>query len=104
MKNEKTELFMGRLGKNPQLKYTQTQKPVCHFSVAVNKDDEERPTWHKVVVWGKQAELASQYLKKGCEVLVRGRKELKSFKTKEGLMKSYEEVNAGLVGFTFNQK
>jgi single-strand DNA-binding protein len=103
MKGEKTELFMGRLGKDPLLKYTKTQIPVCYFSVAVNGDDDARPSWHKVIVWGKQAELASQYLKKRYEVFVQGAWKTKSFKTKEGAIKSYEEIKVALVGFTLNQ-
>ena len=93
-------IFLGRLGREPELRYTKTQKPVCHLSVAVNSQHDEKVVWHKVVIWGKQAELAKQYLRKGCEVFVRGRKQKKSFKTKEGPVKSYEEVNASLVGFS----
>lgn len=99
--NEKDkDIFLGRLGRDPELRYTKTQKPVCHLSVAVNPQNSGKPVWHKVVVWGKQAELAKQYLRKGSEVFVQGRKEVNSFRTKEGLMKSYEEVNASLVGFS----
>jgi hypothetical protein len=51
-------------------------------------------------VWGKRAELASMYLKKGSEVFVHGRVERKEFTTSEGLQKSYEEVNASLIGLS----
>ncbi len=94
------ETFMGRLGRDPELKYTKKQEPVCHLSVAINKNNDERPIWKKVIVWGKQAELCSLYLKKGKEVFVQGKTEQKSFETKEGGMKSYEETSARLVGFT----
>jgi single-strand DNA-binding protein len=65
-------LFIGRLGKNPELRYTQKQKPVCYLSVAVNKEAEKKTEWNRVVIWGKQAELANQYLKKGNEVFCAG--------------------------------
>ncbi|MEC7276971.1 MAG: single-stranded DNA-binding protein [Bdellovibrionota bacterium] len=94
------ETFMGRLGKNPELKYTKEGKPVCDLSVAINKGKDVPPHWRKVVVWEKQAELCSLYLKKGYEVFVQGRAQMKSFKTNEGGTKTYEEVNARLVGFT----
>ncbi len=82
------------------IRYTKTQKPVCYLSVAVNSQFKEQTDWNKVVVWGKQAELASQYLKKGSDVFVQGRKLLKEFRTKEGELKTYYEVNASLIGFS----
>lgn len=100
MNGKDKDIFLGRLGREPELRYTKDQKPVCQLSVAVNKGNQDRAIWHKVVVWGKQAELAKQYLRKGSAVFVQGRKEVKSFRTKEGSMKSYEEVNANLVGFS----
>lgn len=65
MNSELRQIFMGRLGKNPELKYTKNQKPVCYLSVAVNDEKEQKTTWNKVVAWGKQAKLASIYPKKG---------------------------------------
>jgi len=100
MNYEGRQLFMGRLGKEPELRYTKTQKPVCYLSVAVTDEQAQKTNWNKVVIWGKQAELASQYLKKGSEVFVHGHKELKEFMTFEGHLKKYEEINASLVGFT----
>ena len=96
-----TELFMGRLGVNPELKYTKEQKPVCYLSVAVNKKDQEKAIWKKVVVWGNQAEQCNLYLKKGKFVFVQGRKSLIHYEDKQGNNKSYEEINADLVGFSF---
>jgi len=94
------EVFVGRLGKNPELKYTPKQTAVCLLSVAVDKEGEDGPDWKRVVVWGRQAEICSVQLKKGSEMFVQGRTELKSFRTKEGTTKEYEEVNARLVGFS----
>ncbi len=61
---ENKELFMGRLGVNPELKYTPSQKAICELSVAV-MHREGHTLWKKVVVWGRQAELCPLYLKKG---------------------------------------
>ena len=94
------EIFVGRLGKNPELKYTPKQTAVCLLSLAVDKEGQEAPDWKRVVVWGKQAELCSIMLKKGSELFVQGRKEAKTYTNKEGEAKKFEEVNAKLVGFS----
>jgi single-strand DNA-binding protein len=99
-KNSAKELFIGRLGKNPDLRYTRSLKPVCYLSVAETRESEGQTVWHKVVVWGKQAELCSLYLQKGKEVFVKGKMELKEFMTSEGNLKKYKEINASLIGFS----
>jgi len=93
------ETFLGRLGRDPDLRYTPTQKPVCYLSIAVDREKEGNPEWRRIVVWGKQAELCKVHLKKGEEIFVQGKSEKKSFETKEGGMKTYTEVNARVVGF-----
>ena len=94
------EIFVGRLGVNPELRYTKKQKPVCFLSVAVNRQEQEKAEWKRVVVWGKQAELCNLYLKKGHEVFVQGRKEVKFYDGKNGEKKTYEDFNARLIGFS----
>jgi single-strand DNA-binding protein len=94
------ELFLGRLGKNPELRYTKEQKPVCILSVATTNEEVQETKWHRVVVWGKQAELANQYLKKGSEIFVQGHKKINNYTTPEGFEKSFEEVSASLIGFS----
>ena len=93
------EIFVGRLGRNPELKYTPKGKAVCYLSVAVNKNKVEKPEWKKVVVWEKQAEQCNLFLKKGSEIFVQGQSRRNEFTNNEGEKKSYEEVNARLVGF-----
>lgn len=92
-------IFMGRLGKNPELKYTRTVKAVCNLSVAIN-NKENITTWKNVKVWGKQAEYANQFLKKGSEVFVNGKEEDKSYRDKNGEIKAIKEINAYKIGFT----
>ncbi|MBI2521769.1 MAG: single-stranded DNA-binding protein [Bdellovibrio sp.] len=94
------EVFVGRLGKNPELRYTPKQTAVCSISLAVDKEGLEAADWKRVVVWGRQAEICSVQLKKGSELFVQGRKELKTFQTKDGETKTIEEINAKLVGFS----
>ena len=93
-------LIHGRLGQNPDLRYTKKQEPVCIFSVAENISDEESPRWHRVVVWGRQAELCSTQLDKGMAVFVRGQKITRSYVDKEGQQKGVEEIQAQLVGIS----
>lgn len=96
-------LIYGRVGKEPELKYTRKLEPVCHLTVAENIQDQEKPNWHKVIVWGKQAETCQVMLKKGGSVFVRGRIVEREFKNEQGEIKKYKEVNADLVGFTLLQ-
>ena len=91
-------LIHGRLGQNPDLRYTKKQEPVCIFSVAENITGEETPRWHRVVVWGKQAELCSVHLDKGMPVFVRGQKITRSYTDKDGNQKGVEELQAQYVG------
>lgn len=75
-----TIIFVGNLGRDPEMRYTPTGQPVTSFSVAVNDNYTsstgevvKRTIWFRVSAWGKQAELTNQYLKKGSKVLVEGR-------------------------------
>lgn len=99
MKEKNIELFMGRLGREPELMYTRIGlKPVCHLAVGIN--DADKTVWKKVVVWGEQAELCKTHLKKGQSVFVQGRIHEASYVDKAGLNKKYLEVRSDLVGFT----
>ncbi|MBT3236870.1 MAG: single-stranded DNA-binding protein [Bdellovibrionales bacterium] len=100
MQNQSYELFMGRLGKNPDLRYTKKKEPVCYLSVAVNKDNSEKPDWKRVLVWGKQAEICNLKLTKGKEIFVQGRTNIREYQDDEGNKRSITEVNARLVGFS----
>ena len=98
--NQKYELFFGRLGRFPELRRTQDGGFVCDFSVAINAEKDQPPVWKKVVVFGALAQKCSKHLKKGSEIFVRGRSKVKSFQTKGGITRTYEEVLAHLIGFT----
>lgn len=72
-------LLIGRLGQDPELKYTQSGVAVAKFSLATNqqwKDQDgnaqDRTEWHNVVAWRRLAEICSEYLKKGSKVYLEG--------------------------------
>jgi single-strand DNA-binding protein len=73
-------ILVGRLGRDPETRYTPSGQGVCNFSLATdesfkdrNGERQKRTEWHKVVLWGKLAEIAQQYLKKGSLVYIEGR-------------------------------
>lgn len=93
--------IMGNLGTDPEMRYTPTGRPVTHFRVAVNRrwrDAEGRPQekaeWFRVVVWGRRAEVANQYLQKGSPVYVTGRLQTRSFEGNDGQTRYITELVA----------
>ncbi|OFZ16519.1 MAG: hypothetical protein A2X86_12030 [Bdellovibrionales bacterium GWA2_49_15] len=93
-------LIHGRVGQRPELRYTAKREAVCSFSMAENISGSEAPRWHKVVVWGRQAELCSAQLNKGSQIFARGRNVECVFNTKEGEVKKYTELRADLIGIS----
>lgn len=68
-------IIIGRVGKDPEMRYTPTGKPVTNFSVATSSKygDKEQTIWFRVSTWNKQAEACNQYVRKGMLVMVEGR-------------------------------
>lgn len=97
LENQNVELISGRLGVDPRLAYTRKGEPVCEMSVGLINVQNET-IWRKVVVFGKLAELCSVHLRKGSEVFVRGRVDLRKFINKQGVEKEYFELKAFTVG------
>ena len=98
-------IILGRLGQNPELKYTPSGNAVCSFSVATSdawKDKsgqkQEKTEWHKIQVWGKLAEICNQYLKKGSEVYIEGKIQTSSWE-KDGIKQHMTQINASVVNF-----
>lgn len=93
--------IVGYLGRDPELRYTPSGNPVCDFSVATTErkgrrdgeDGEEVTTWFRVSLWGRQAELANQYLQKGRLVYVEGRLTLREYTDRDGNKRSSLEVS-----------
>ncbi len=94
---ESLEIVSGRLGKDPYLAYTGKGNPVCEMSLALRNEQNET-FWRKIVVFGKLAELCKVHLKKGNEVFVQGRVELKKFVSKSGEEREYFEILATSIG------
>lgn len=65
--------LVGRVGKGPEIRYTQSEKAVAMFSIATNEFGKDKTTWHNVKAWEKHAELCEQYVKKGDLLFVQGR-------------------------------
>lgn len=79
-------IVVGRLGSDPEMRYTQSGEAVTTFNIANNErvKDKDVTTWYKVTLWGKQAENALNLLKKGQQVLVRGRLKFYKWTTDNG--------------------
>jgi single-strand DNA-binding protein len=100
-------ILVGNLGRDPELRYTQGGQPVANFTLATNeswnkKDGsgrEERTEWHRVVAWGRTAELCAQYLAKGRTVYIEGRLQTREWENKEGQKQRTTEVVAQTVQF-----
>ena len=99
-------MLIGNLGKDPEVRYTPGGQAVANFNIATNENwtdkagqKQERTEWHRIVVWGKQAELCGQYLKKGRECFVEGRIQTREWTNKEGQKQYTTEVVANHVVF-----
>lgn len=94
-------LLIGRLGQEPEMRYTPSGKPLTKFQLAVNRSwtasDNEKKTeteWFTVVSWGKLAEICNQYLTKGKQVYLEGRLHTRHWNDEEGANHSSIEVVA----------
>jgi len=99
-------LLLGHLGADPELRFTPTQNPVCNLNVATgekrkNQDGEwvDHTEWHRVVVWGKQAENCANYLAKGRQVFVEGRIQTRKWQDQEGNTRYATDIVANNVQF-----
>jgi single-strand DNA-binding protein len=94
-------MLVGNLGRDPETRYTGGGQAVANFSVATsetykdkNGERQKRTEWHKIVVWGKLAEIAQQYLKKGSLVFIEGRIQSREWQDKEGQKRTSFEIVA----------
>lgn len=94
-------ILVGRLGRDPETRHTGAGQSVCNFSLATDEsfkdksgERRKRTEWHKIVVWGKQAEIAQQYLKKGSLVYLEGRIQSREWTDKENEKRTALEIVA----------
>lgn len=97
-------ILMGRLVRDPEVRYTQTGKVVCQFTLAVdrpfsNQEGQREADFIPVVVWGKTAELCGNSLTKGQRALVEGRLQIRSYDAKDGTKRWVTEVIANTFEF-----
>ncbi len=99
-------ILLGRLGQDPELKYTPGGSAVCNFSLATTESwtdksgqKQEKTEWHRIVVWGKLAELCNQYLAKGRQAFLEGRLQTRDWTDKDGNKRYTTEILASTVQF-----
>lgn len=99
-------MIVGYLGRDPEIRYTPQGQAVCNFSIATTErrkessgDPQETTTWFRVTLWGRQAEVANQYLSKGKQVYVEGRLRQSEFTDREGNKRTTLEVTASDIQF-----
>lgn len=99
--------IVGYLGRDPELRYTPSGTAVCDFSIATTErkrgrdagDGEEVTTWFRVSMWGRQAEVANQYLQKGKLVYVEGRLSQREWTDRDGNKRTSLEVHGSDLQF-----
>ena len=95
-------ILIGNLGRDPEVRYTASGTPVANFTMATTErwsdpssgERKEKTEWHRVVVWGKQAEIAGEYLRKGRQVYVEGSLQTQEWTDREGNKRQTTEVRA----------
>lgn len=99
-------MVLGNLGKDPEVKFTNSGQAVANFSIATSEqwtdkatgNKQEKTEWHRIVVWGKTAENCGQYLAKGRQVYVEGRIQTREYE-KDGQKRYTTEIVADRVVF-----
>ena len=94
-------ILIGNLGRDPKVRYTQNDTAVANFTLATNDvwtdkggERQERTEWHRIVVWGKQAEIVREHLSKGKQVYVEGSIQTRQWDDREGNKRTTTEIRA----------
>ena len=95
-------ILVGRLGRDPELKYTASGTPFCRFSMATDDswndkgtgERQERTEWHNIVAWDRLAEICNQYLTKGKLIYIEGALQTREWDDQEGNKKKMTEIRA----------
>ena len=94
-------ILVGRLGRDPETRYTGSGQAVANFSVATdesykdrNGERQKRTEWHRITAWGKLAEICQQYLKKGTMVYIEGRIQSREWQDNEGQKRTSFDIVA----------
>jgi single-strand DNA-binding protein len=94
-------MLIGRIGKEPQMRYTPNGTPIASLTIATNEAYKDKTgkmqyktDWHRVVAWRKLAEICGQYLKKGSLVCIEGQLKTRAYEDKSGSKKYITEIVA----------
>ena len=94
-------ILVGRLGRDPEMKYTPQGVPIAKFSIATDEqwtdksgEKQRRTEWHNIVAWSKLAEICQKYLVKGKLIYIEGRLQTQSWDDQEGKKHSRTEIRA----------
>ena len=95
-------IIVGRLGKDPEVRYTPSGAAVANFSVATSEEwkdrdtgeKQERTEWHRIVAWRRLGEICGEYLHKGKEVYIEGRLQTRSWEDRDGNTRYTTEIVA----------
>lgn len=99
-------ILVGNLGQDPEIRYTPDGRPIANFSIATSEnwrdknsgERREKTEWHRVVVFGKLAEICGEYLSKGRQVYIEGKLQTRKWQTKEGQDRWTTEVVVDMRG------
>ena len=102
MKSVNKVILIGRLGRDPELKYTGSGTPFCRFSIATDDtwndkasgERQERTEWHNIVVWDRLAEICNEYLRKGRLVYIEGALQTREWDDQDGNKRKTTEIRA----------
>lgn len=96
-------VLIGRLTKDPELRYTPTGSPVCQCTIAVDnfnsKTKEKNADFIPLVIWGKQAENTASYMLKGNQIAINGKLRTRTYEDKEGIKRYITEVLVAQIQF-----
>lgn len=88
-------ILIGNLGRDPELKMTPGGQALARFSIATTEtwknpqgEKQSKTEWHNVVIWGKQAEIAEKYLRKGAQVMVEGKIQYREYTGQDGVKRT----------------
>jgi single-strand DNA-binding protein len=99
-------ILIGNLGQNPEVKHSASGQAICNLNIATNESwtdkngqKQEKTEWHRLVVFGKLAELCGQYLTKGRQIYAEGKLQTRQWQDKEGQTRYTTEVVAQTIQF-----
>jgi single-strand DNA-binding protein len=94
-------ILVGRLGRDPESRFTSSGQQVCNFTLATDEsfkdragERQKRTEWHRIVVWGRLAEITQQYLKRGTLVYIEGRLQTRQWDDRSGNKRTTTEIIA----------